>query len=287
MNSDYIPRLRAELLRAGASAQPTRAARAARGLRPLAVAAAVALLAVAVVLALPAGEGDEAPVTREQATLTYRVAPADAEAAARVMRERLAGMPGVRVTTAGGTLSITAPADARETVDALTQPGRFAVYDWEPNVIGELVAVSLDEARSRAAARPGSAVLRAPEGWYALAGEPALTTADVARAIPATDPRIGEPIVAISLTARGRSAWEALTGEVARRGKARSKLQHLAITLDGRIYAVAYIDPRDAPNGIDGRRGMQISGLRSADEARRIATLLSAGPLDAKLVPTR
>ena len=254
MNSDYIPRLRAELLRAGASAQPTRAARTARMLRPVAVAAAVALLAVAAVLTLPGGGDDEAPVVRDQAVLTYRVAPAEAEEAARIMRERLADITEARVTTAGGTLSITVPPDARATADALTQPGRFAVYDWERSVIGELVAVSEDEARSRAAGRAGARVFRVPEGWYALAGPPALTTADIGRAIPATDPQMREPIVALALTSSGRSAFEALTRELARRGEARGERQHFAVAVDDRIFAVAFIDHRQAPNGIDGRR---------------------------------
>jgi preprotein translocase subunit SecD len=90
----------------------------------------------------------------------------------------------------------------------------------------------------------------------------------------------------IALTASGRSAFEALTRELARRGEARSKYQHFGIAVDDRLYAVAFIDPKRVPNGIDGRRGMQISGIRTPDEARQIATLLTAGPLDAKLQPT-
>ena len=288
MSSDYIPRLRAELLRAGASAQPSRAARSARMLRPIAVAAAVALLAVAAVLTLPGGGEDEAPVVRDQAVLTYRVAPAEAEEAARIMRERLAGITEARVTTASGTLSITVPADARATADALTQPGRLAVYDWERSVIGEPVGVSEDEARSRAAGREGARVLPGPDGWHALAGEPALTTADVGRAIPGTDPQTADPIVVLALTASGRSAFEELTRELARRGEARSeRQQHFAIVLDDRILSIPFIDYRHVPDGIDGRRGMQISTADlTPDDARRIASLLSAGPLEAKLEPT-
>lgn len=79
----------------------------------------------------------------------------------------------------------------------------------------------------------------------------------------------------------------ARTRELARRGKARGDLQHLAIVLDGRVLSLPFVDHRQAPDGIDGRRGMQISGNLTPDDARRIATLLSAGPLGAKLVPTR
>ncbi len=74
MSSDYIPRLRSELLRAGASTQPRwRRVHVTRRLRPLAVAAAVALVAAAIVLALPGERSDEAPV------LSYRVASGAAD----------------------------------------------------------------------------------------------------------------------------------------------------------------------------------------------------------------
>ena len=82
MSSDYIPRLRSELLRAGASRHARwRPARVARGLRPLAaaatVAASVALVAVALVLAWPQSQGDERPAT-DAVTLSYRVEPPSA-----------------------------------------------------------------------------------------------------------------------------------------------------------------------------------------------------------------
>src|SRR4029079_3962040 len=74
MSSDYISRLRGELLRAGA-AQPARrrSARALRHLRPLAVAAAIAAIVAAVALTLP--DGTEREVAADTVRLEYRVEP--------------------------------------------------------------------------------------------------------------------------------------------------------------------------------------------------------------------
>ena len=93
----------------------------------------------------------------------------------------------------------------------------------------------------------------------------------------------------LALTSSGRSAFEELTRELARRGEARSdRRQNFAIVLDDRILSVPFIDHRHVPDGIDGRRGMQISTADlTPDDARRIASLLTAGPLEAKLEPTR
>ena len=79
MSSDYISRLRAELLRAGAAEQaPRRRARAVRRLRPVAAAAAVALVVATVVLTLPGERRDEIPAqdraTRSRSPIACRPA---------------------------------------------------------------------------------------------------------------------------------------------------------------------------------------------------------------------
>jgi preprotein translocase subunit SecD len=255
MSSDYIARLRAELLRAGASEQTRRRpARVARALRPLAAAAAgvaaVAVVTLAVVLAWPAGRNDERPAgPREGAVeLTYRVEPSDAaEQTADVMRQRLAasGIDGAQVVvSSNGELAITAPAAARSDVTALTRPGRIAFYDWEGSVLGprgtpaptdasvtggsdpgRAAAVTKAEAEARAARQPAGRVVRAAHGadaWFALGGEPALTNADIAHAQPAIVQAANQPIVAIELTPRGQTAFTTLTRELAHRGRARA-----------------------------------------------------------------
>jgi hypothetical protein len=134
MSSDYIPRLRAELLRAGAQRQPRwRPLRV--PLRPLAPLAAVALIVAALVVAWPAGREDESASPQTQ--LAYRTDPARADEVAQILRARLAAA-GVdaHVAVSGDRLTITAPEGARADVAALTQPGRLAIYDWERSVLG-------------------------------------------------------------------------------------------------------------------------------------------------------
>jgi preprotein translocase subunit SecD len=313
MSSDYIARLRAELLRAGATQQrPRRRARAVRRLRPLAVAVAVALVVAAVALTVPGERRDEVPV-QSAGTLTYRVHGGDAGEAARIVRERLsaAGI-GAEVAAGVGTLTITAPDAARADVAVLTAPGRFAIYDWERSVLGsdarpapadpdvtggpgagQTAALSEAEARERAARRPGARALRTAGGWFALAGDPALTNADVAKARAERDRAGGGPAVALDLTPAGQRAFTELTRELARRGADRAMggdpletSQHLALVLDDRIVSTPYINWREAPDGIDGAQGASMSGLATLEQARLTAALLSAGPLAGPLEPT-
>ena len=92
MTNDYISRLRAELLRAGAAEQARRRrSRAVARLGPLAAAAAVAVLVVTLMLAWPGERRDEVPVdpSRDAVALTYRLPTGDVTAAAQIMRARL------------------------------------------------------------------------------------------------------------------------------------------------------------------------------------------------------
>jgi preprotein translocase subunit SecD len=324
MSSDYIARLRAELLRAGASEQTRRRpARAARALRPLAATAAgvaaVAIVGLAIVVAWPAGRSDERPAgPREGAVeLTYRVEPSDAaEQTADVMRQRLAasGIDGAQVVvSSSGELAITAPAASRADVTALTQQGRVVFYDWEGSVLGpggtpaptdanvtggsdpgRAAAITKAEAEARAARLSTGRVVRAADGgdrWFALGGEPALTNADIAHAQPAVVQAANQPIVAIELTPQGQTAFTALTRELAHRGRARAAdgvsdlevVQHIAIVIDDRIVSMPFIDFRQAPNGLDGSLGAQIADDMTPQAARRLASIVTTGPLPATL----
>jgi hypothetical protein len=316
MSSDYIPRLRSELLRAGAT-QPSRLRRPhpARALRPLAAAAAVALVVVAVVLAFPHGSESPNESAANTVELSYRVDPSDSASAARVMRERLAraGIRGADVSASGGTLAITAPASARGDVAALAAPGRFALYDWEASVLGPRgvpapgdarVTGGQDAGRAAAISKPQAArragdgqVVRAlggaSDGWFALGGTPALTNADIKRVrADVFDVPTGDPIVAIDLTADGGKKFLELTRRIAERGAANAtagsgleSVQHFVIVVDDRIASVPFIDFRQNPKGIDGASGMQISGDLTRESARQLAALLSAGPLPASFEP--
>jgi preprotein translocase subunit SecD len=251
MSSDYIPRLRSELLRAGAA--PQRRWRPALALRPVAVAAAVALLVVAVVIALPLGT-DERAAGPGAAGHTYSVEPpAAAEQTAKVIRDRLdaAGVD-ADVSVAGSTLTIS-DADGKD-IASLVKPGRLTIFDWERH------------------------------------GAPALTNADIERAVVAKDVQTGEPVVVLELTAHGQAAFKALTRELARRGADKAppgagveSFQHLAIALDGTVLSKPYINFQVNPDGIDGADGAQISDHLTDQTARELAAVLNGGPLPGTL----
>ena len=304
MSSDYITRLRRELLRAGAT-KPAwwRRARVERGLRPLAAVAAVALVVAAVVLALPGAGDDEAPVQlARELRLSYSVPGGAADQVAEVMRTRLAtaGFDGARVSApSSDRLIITAPGATREDLAALTQEGRLEFYDWEPNVLAprgtERVPQPKDVAEARAARRPDGRVVEAEQsgGWFAISGDPALTNTAIAAASAAKDVPSGEPVVAIEFTQRGQEGFEALTRAVAQRGRERAaegavapdSFQHFAIVVDGRVASLPYINHQENPDGIDGAGGAQIQGGFTTATARLLAGLLCAGPLPAALEP--
>lgn len=309
MSSDYVSRLRAELLRAGATGHAPRRAAAVRRARPLIAVTAICLLVLGAVFVLQGDRREEAP-SEDAPTLTYDVPAGDVTEAAQILRARLAAL-GVtaEVSANGRMLTITAPAGARDDVAALTAPGELAIYDWEGSVLGpdgapapadptvtggpdagHAPALTEPEARSRVAKCPGAVALRAESGWFALSGIAALTNADIARARADDDPA-GGPSVVLSLTPQGQQAFTAVTRELADRGIHQDRSgdplqssQHLAIVLDGRIVSIPYVNWREAPDGIDGADGVQISGLQTAEQARRTAALLSAGPLP-RLIP--
>ncbi len=316
--SDYIPRLREELLRAGAAERRRRwwpVLSPPRTLRPLAPVVGAALLALIVVLAIAPGRSDERAVHRTDGRFknAYRVEPAGERTAAQtaeVLRARLAaaGVDGVSVSVASDEgVTVAGPDSAREAVSALMAPGRLAIYDWERHVRGAggapdersaagdplAAGVTRAEAEDRAAARPDGRVVsdEAAGLWFAITDDPAVTDADVAGATPATDDAAREPMVEIELTEGGRVAFNALTRALARRGVERASdgaggleaFKHFAIVLDDRILAVPFIDHVDAPD--DGERpvDLRIQGGLTDQSAARIAAILDAGPLPAAL----
>jgi hypothetical protein len=141
MSSDYLSRLRAELLRAGATQRtPRRRARVVRRWwRPLAAAVAAGLVVAMVVLTVPRERPDDIPAQRsgETVMLTYRVPTADPARVAQILRDRMSAAGLTATVTAGDhALTISAPKSERTDVTALTAPARFAIYDWERSVLG-------------------------------------------------------------------------------------------------------------------------------------------------------
>lgn len=298
MSSDYIPRLRAELLRAEASRSRHR-----RPLgRPLALVAAAAVVILALVLIAPGVRDDDRAVVPAGA---YRVEPAAAApGTADNLRARFAaaGLEDVTVTVSGGTLTITAPEAAQAEVQALSQPGRFGIYDWEQSVLGpdgrpapedpevtggidagRAAAITQAEARER-----GGLAVHDGERWFALGGTPALTNADVEGATAAIDPWADGPTVRVDLTEPGERAFRDLTRELSQRGADLAvdhnftENQHLALVLDDRLLSVPFINWREAPDGLDGAQGAQIMASSPRD-GELIAAILDAGPLPGTL----
>jgi preprotein translocase subunit SecD len=153
--SDYIERLRGELLRAEAAKQ--RRVRV-PSLRPVLVAAGVVAVLAAVVVLMPGRPDSE--VTATGTTTIYRV-DGDAEGVARVLRERL---PGAAVTVSGQTLTITASFD----VAPFLKPGRLAVYDAERNLRDR---PALDNAAVASAAPSTDPITREPVVLLALTAD--------------------------------------------------------------------------------------------------------------------
>jgi hypothetical protein len=222
--------------------------------------------------------------------------------AADVMRERVvrAGVQNVDVTVAGDEVTLSAPPELQATVAALAVPGRFAIYDWETSVVGPNGpapgdtavtggknagyggALSLHDARERAAGSPGCVVVRTerdPNRAYVLTGSPALTSADLASARAGRDPQLNEPIVLLQFTQDGIAAFSRLTRDAAHRGAAQRANQHIALVVDDRILSTPFIDYRQVPDGIDGSRGGQISSELTPTDARILAAVVSTGPL--------
>jgi preprotein translocase subunit SecD len=245
------------------------------------------------------------------------VASGAAEQTAQILRTRLAsaGISEAVVTPSRAGITVVVPAAARADAAALTQPGELAIYDWEDSVVGpdgataptdpavtggddagHAGSTTRADAEARVAGRANARVVRAfgaENRWFALAGAPAITNAQLARARSAVDPVAREPTVALDFTPEGQNAFRELTRAVAERGADNARpvsdplagLQHFAIVVDDQIVSVPYIDFHTSPDGIDGSQGTQILDNLTPQTARRLAALLNAGPLPAPVQP--
>src|SRR5215218_2929148 len=94
----------------------------------------------------------------------------------------------------------------------------------------------------------------------------------------------GAPTVVVELTPDGQRRFHELTRAIARRGADERELQHLAIVVDGQVIALASIDWRQAPDGIDGA-GFGISRPMTPEQAKQLAAILSGGAIPIELKP--
>ena len=129
--------------------------------------------------------------------------------------------------------------------------------------------------------RPGRLEVRAAEQGRRDA--PVLDNGAVAGARASKDPMTGEPVVLVDLTPAGAREFHTLTRAVANEGARLRELQHIAISVDDKLYSEPYIDWRVAPDGIDGIEGMHISSGFTVAQARELAAVLDSGPLPGEL----
>ena len=102
---------------------------------------------------------------------------------------------------------------------------------------------------------------------------PALGLDDVASGSADTtrDPNTGEPVVLMRFTNAGAQKFASLTRNLAHRGAALHRRLHLLISVNRRIVSRPYIDYVANPNGITAQTGIEITGLRTSEAARRLA----------------
>jgi SecD/SecF fusion protein len=113
----------------------------------------------------------------------------------------------------------------------------------------------------------------APPRYFVLEDDSELSGSDIENPEQNFDQRTNEPIVTMEFTDTGRKAFAAATKREAERGSRQilppgtpreQAFQRFAITLDDRIVSLATIDFVENPEGIDGRTGAQIEGIRTS-----------------------
>lgn len=127
--------------------------------------------------------------------------------------------------------------------------------------------------------------------FFVLRDDVALRGSDITDPHGTTDPNIGQPIVTFGFSSKGKSQFQDVTGNIARRGDLVSRVgetlnQHFAVALDGRLVTVPFIDFRQYPNGISAGNGANIAGGLTVQSAKDLATILRYGPLPVTLTPT-
>jgi len=123
--------------------------------------------------------------------------------------------------------------------------------------------------------------------FYVLRDHVSLFGNDITSPTQATD-QSGNPDVQFGFTARGRSAFQRVTAEIAQRGNRVSGLgqalnQHFAVALDNKLITVPSIDFKTYPDGIPGDTGADITGGFTLQSAQDLATELRLGALPIRL----
>ena len=133
---------------------------------------------------------------------------------------------------------------------------------------------------------------KAPDRWWVIEDNPALSGTDIKDPKQSFDQRAGnEPIVTFDFSDKGRKAFQSITNRIAQRGIDNAipgqdpvnNSQHFAIVLDNELVEAPYINFQENPTGIDGSTGAQISGSFTIQTAQDLAKILQIGALPIKL----
>ncbi|MBV9002746.1 MAG: protein translocase subunit SecD, partial [Solirubrobacterales bacterium] len=127
--------------------------------------------------------------------------------------------------------------------------------------------------------------------FFVLKDHVALRGNDITNPQQSTDSNTGAPNVAFGFSGKGKTAFQNVTSQIARRGSLVSGLgqslnQHFAVALDNQLVTVPYIDYKQYPDGINGDNGADISGNFSISSAQDLANQLRLGalPINLKLI---
>ena len=124
--------------------------------------------------------------------------------------------------------------------------------------------------------------------FFVLKDNVALRGSDITNPQQSTDPNTSEPDVTFGFSDKGKSEFQNVTANIARRGDLVSGLgqtlnQHFAVALDNQLITVPYISFKQYPDGINGDNGADISGSFTITSAQDLANELRLGALPIKL----
>jgi SecD/SecF fusion protein len=127
--------------------------------------------------------------------------------------------------------------------------------------------------------------------FYVLKDEIALGSSDITNPQQSTDPNSGQPDVTFGFTDNGKTKFQHVTANIARRGDLVSGLgqtlnQHFAVALDDRLITVPFIDFKQYPDGITGDNGADVSGSFTITSAKDLANELRLSALPVSLTAT-
>jgi SecD/SecF fusion protein len=127
--------------------------------------------------------------------------------------------------------------------------------------------------------------------FYVLKDNVALQGKDITNPQQSSDPNTSAPDVTFGFSGHGKTAFQDVTAQIAKRGSLVSGLgqslnQHFAVALDNQLITVPFIDYKQYPDGINGDNGADISGSFTISSAQDLANELKLGalPINLKLI---